>query len=60
MSSGRRLFEALLAGADILVENFSPSQASAMDLDYPSLVKINPTMVLTSITPFGQTGPGRA
>jgi len=57
ISSGRRIFEKLLATADILVENFSPSEASALAFDYPTLAEINPYLVVTSITPFGQTGP---
>ena len=59
MSSGRRIFEELLAQTDILVENFPPSQAESLDLDYRVLTKINPSLVVTSITPFGQTGPYR-
>ena len=59
MSSGRRIFEELLTQTDILVENFTPSQAESLNLDYQVLTKINPSLVLTSITPFGQTGPYR-
>ena len=57
--SGRRLFHRLLANADVLVENYPPNQAEFLGLDYPSLAEINPGLVLTSITPFGQTGPYR-
>ncbi len=59
LASGRRLFEQLAENADVLVENFSPLEASARSLDYPTLAKINPALVVTSITPFGQTGPYR-
>ncbi len=59
LASGRRLFEQLAANADVLVENFSPLEASARSMDYPTLAKINPALVVTSITPFGQTGPYR-
>ncbi|PKB64230.1 MAG: hypothetical protein BZY80_03405 [SAR202 cluster bacterium Io17-Chloro-G2] len=58
-SSGRRLFEEMLVKVDILVENFSPSEASARALNYPTLAEINPTLVVTSIASFGQTGPYR-
>ena len=59
LASGRRLFEQLAENADVLVENFSPLEASARCLDYPTLANINPALVVTSITPFGQTGPYR-
>ncbi len=57
--SGRRLFHRLLANADVLLENNPPNQAESLGLDYASLAEINPGLVLTSITPFGQTGPYR-
>jgi len=59
VASGMRIFEELLARADILVENFAPSQAMALGLGYLTLAEINPALVVTSITPFGQTGPYR-
>lgn len=59
VSSGRRLFEDMLVNADVLVENLAPSDASARAVDYLALAKINPALVVTSITPFGQTGPYR-
>jgi crotonobetainyl-CoA:carnitine CoA-transferase CaiB-like acyl-CoA transferase len=56
---GRAIFEALIRKADILVENNSPKEMVSMGLDYRSLEKINPKLIMTSITPFGQTGPHR-
>jgi crotonobetainyl-CoA:carnitine CoA-transferase CaiB-like acyl-CoA transferase len=47
----------LLARADILLENNSPSQMRDWGLDYATLSKVNPELVMISITPFGQTGP---
>ena len=57
--SGRRLLDRLLAGADVLVENYPPARSKELGLDYASLAGINPGLVVTSITPFGQTGPYR-
>ena len=57
--SGRRLFHRLLADADVLVENNPPARSKEFGLDYASLTEINPGLVVTSITPFGQTGPYR-
>jgi crotonobetainyl-CoA:carnitine CoA-transferase CaiB-like acyl-CoA transferase len=58
-SSGRRIFEELLATADVVVENLSPSDSLARALDHTTLAGLNPNLVVTSITPFGQTGPYR-
>ncbi len=56
---GKIVFEKLVREADILVENQTPKEMSAMGLDYTSLEKINSRLIMTSITPFGQTGPYR-
>lgn len=55
--SGRNLFHRLVADADVLVENHPPTKAKELGLDYESLAKVNPGLVVTSISPFGQTGP---
>ena len=57
--SGRKILGRLLQGADVLVENFSPSESERLGLIYLSLSSANPDLVLTSITPFGQSGPYR-
>ncbi len=49
----------LLRRADVVVENFAPAEAEAAGLDFPTLSELNPRLVVTSITPFGQTGPYR-
>ncbi len=56
---GRKILLRLIEKADILVESFEPGQMPEWKLDYESLEKINPGLVMTSITPFGQTGPYR-
>ncbi len=58
-SSGRDLLRQLVASADVLVENFQPRVLPELGLDYPALSAINPRLVMTSITGFGQTGPYR-
>ena len=58
-ATGRKLLDRLLADADVLVDNNPPAQAREMGLDYQSLSAVNPQLVVTSITPFGQTGPYR-
>ena len=54
--TGKGILAALLQQADVVVENFPPADAQASGLDYATLSKINPALVVTSITPFGQTG----
>lgn len=54
---GRALFLKLIEQADILVENYEPGAMAAWGLDYATLEKINPNLVMVSITPYGQTGP---
>ena len=57
--TGRELFKELVKEADIVVESFSPGVMASWGLDYPALEKINPGLVMTSVSNFGQTGPYR-
>jgi crotonobetainyl-CoA:carnitine CoA-transferase CaiB-like acyl-CoA transferase len=43
--------------ADVLIESFSPGYLSSRGLAYQDLSKINPGLIMASITPFGQDGP---
>ena len=54
---GRRLFEKLVATADVVVESFEPGYLDGLGLGYEGLVKIRPDIIVTSVTGFGQTGP---
>jgi crotonobetainyl-CoA:carnitine CoA-transferase CaiB-like acyl-CoA transferase len=47
----------LIAGADILIENFKVGGLKKYGLDYDSLSKLNPHLIYCSITGFGQDGP---
>ena len=58
-STGRKIFLELLKQADILIEDRPPKEMENLGLTYDSLAKANPGLVMTSITPFGQTGPYR-
>jgi len=57
--TGIKIFKDLVKEADILVENFEPRVLSSLGLDYRVLEDINPRLVKTSISNFGQTGPYR-
>ncbi|HZR97534.1 MAG TPA: CoA transferase [Chloroflexota bacterium] len=54
---GRELFLRLVERADVVVESFAPSYLPSLGLGYPDLRARNPRLVVTSITPFGQSGP---
>ncbi len=55
--SGRDQLKALASGADILIESFKPGIMESKGLGYADLEAINPGLVYTSITQYGQTGP---
>ena len=54
---GRQIFENLVRTADFVVESFPSGYMDSLDLGYSRLSKINPRIIMTSITPFGLTGP---
>ena len=55
--SARDALLKLAATADVVVESLKPGALAAMGLGFDDLVKVQPKLVLTSITPFGQDGP---
>ena len=57
---GQALFRRLALDADLVLEDEPPGVMAARGLDHPALSRLNPRIVVTSITPFGQTGPGAA
>ncbi len=54
---GQARVRELVAGADILIENFKVGGLAKYGLDYASLSELNPRLIYCSITGFGQTGP---
>jgi crotonobetainyl-CoA:carnitine CoA-transferase CaiB-like acyl-CoA transferase len=56
---GRDIFMMLAAKADVVVENFRPDVKDRLGISYDELRAVNPKIVLTSISGFGQTGPYR-
>ena len=57
--ASKPILRSLLEWADVLVENFCPGVMSRLGLDYGSVSTVNPNLVMTSISNFGQTGPYR-
>lgn len=56
---GVAILRRLAREVDVIVESFPPGYLAARGLDYASLEHENQGLVMTSITPFGQTGPYR-
>lgn len=56
-SDGQELFKRLVKTADFVIESFNPGFLDSLGLGFSALSEINPRIILTSITPFGQTGP---
>jgi len=55
----RALFDRMLVWADVLVENFRPGVMDRLGLDTEFLQRINPELIVLTITGFGSTGPDR-
>jgi len=58
-AAGNKIFRELVRDVDILVESFSPRVMSSLGLSYDELEAVNPGLVMTSISNFGQSGPYR-
>ena len=56
-SEGLAILKKLLRQADVVVENWRPDVKRRLGIDYESLRKINPRIILASISGFGQEGP---
>ncbi len=54
---GKALFMSLVKKADVVVENYRPNVKEKLGIDYESLKKVNPRIVLASVSGFGQDGP---
>lgn len=58
-ATGREIFKQLVARADILIEDQPASAMEELGLDWLVLKEVNPSLIMASITPFGQYGPYR-
>ena len=62
VAEGQALARRLIAGADIVVENFRPGTLETWGLDPAGLLAANPGLIVVRVSGYGQTGPyaGRA
>lgn len=56
-AGGQQIFKRLVSKADVVIESFPPGYMASLGLGYSDLQKVNPNIIMTSITPFGQEGP---
>ena len=58
-SEGQAIARQLIAQADVLIENFRPGTLESWGMDYDTLSKENPGLIMLRISGYGQTGPYR-
>ena len=56
---GQDIARQLIAQADVLIENFRPGTLEGWGMDYETLSKANPGLVMLRVSGYGQTGPYR-
>ena len=59
LPEAREVLARLVKTADVVVENYRPDVKDRLGIDYKSLERINPRIILASISGFGQDGPYR-
>ena len=55
--TGQSILKRLADHVDVIVETYRPGYLDSLGLGYDTLSQINPGLIVTSITPFGQDGP---
>jgi formyl-CoA transferase len=56
-AEGQQIAKDLIAGADVVIENFRPGAMEKWGLSYEALSALNPRLVMARVSGFGQTGP---
>lgn len=54
---GRAIVRDLIPQVDVLVQNYAPGVIGRMGFDYENVRKLNPRVIMCSVSTFGQTGP---
>lgn len=57
---GRDLLGRLIAGTDVVLENFRPGRLDEWGLGYEAMSDVNPGLIMVHVSGFGQTGPRAA
>ncbi len=55
--SGRETLLSILQTVDIVIESFDPGYLDSINLGFEEMKKVNPEIILASLSPFGQSGP---
>jgi crotonobetainyl-CoA:carnitine CoA-transferase CaiB-like acyl-CoA transferase len=55
--AGQAIIRDLIPIVDVLVQNYAPGLIGRMGFDYERVSKLNPKIVMCSVSTFGQTGP---
>ncbi len=58
-AEGQSIAKRLIAQADVLIENFRPGTLEGWGMDYATLSRDNPGLIMLRISGYGQTGPYR-
>jgi benzylsuccinate CoA-transferase BbsE subunit len=56
-SKSRIIFKELVKRADVVLESYPPGYLKSLGLGFEDLGRVNPEIILTSISPFGDSGP---
>ena len=57
--NGKEILKKLINSVDIVIETFKPGHMKSIGLSYDDLLELNPSLIMASITPFGQSGPNK-
>jgi len=52
-----KILRGLISKVDVVVENFAPGVIARMGFDYATVKQLNPSIIMCSVSTFGQTGP---
>lgn len=55
--AGRELVQAIAGSCDVILENFRPGRLVEFGLDYDTVARTNPGVIVVHVSGFGQTGP---